>query len=128
MWHLQTFLPWRFSQLTNPKVAKTYYAADGSPINNLGAQDVNAIDENGQTIRLQFDICNITKPLASVYTIANKGNEVVFRDDGGYIKNVATGKQTPLRLEGKLYYLDLWLEVPENLVMASPFLRPQRQP
>ena len=84
------------------------------------------MDETGQSIQLQFDIANITKPLASVYTIAKKGNRCVFEEDGGYIENKATGKQTPLRLEGKLYYLDLWLKVPKRLVETSPFVRPQK--
>ena len=83
------------------------------------------MDENGQTIKLQFDVAKITKPLASVYTIAKKGNEVTFRDDGGYIQNVNTGKIIPLRPDCKLYYLDLWIEVPEHFVMTSPFVRPQ---
>ena len=58
-------------------------------------------------------------------TITKHGNEVTFKKDGGFIKNEATGRTTPLRLDGKLYYLDLWLEVPEKLVMQSPFVRPQ---
>ena len=54
-------------------------------------------------MKLEFDIAKITKPLASVYTIAKQGNEVTFHDTGGHIKNKASGKITPLRLEGKLY-------------------------
>ena len=88
---------------------------------------VGAVDETGQSIMMEFCICNITKPLASVYTIAKKGNEVTFREDGGHIKTLATGKVTPLRLDGKLYYLGLWIEVPEALVQTSPFVRPTQR-
>ena len=46
-----------------------YYAANGNEIKNLGHQDVRAQDQNGQTISFTFGVANITKPLASIYSI-----------------------------------------------------------
>ena len=89
---------------------------------NLGAQRVQAQDEQGQLLPLEFDIAEkVTKPLASVHTIAKTGNRVVFEDDGGYVEHKATGAKTPLRLDGKLYYLDLSVQIPEQLARSSPF-------
>ena len=49
------------------------------------------------------------------------GNRVVFEENGGYIMHVESQRCTPLRLDGKLYYMDLWIQVPEELVRSSPF-------
>ena len=76
---------------------------------------------------MQIEIAKITKPLASVYATAQKGNEATFHDTGDCINNKATGKLTQLRLDGKLDYLDLWIEVPERLVQTSPCVRPTQQ-
>ena len=84
---------------------------------------VKAQDVNGTGVHLEFDVVKVTKPLASVYSITRTGSDVVFKKDGGYILNVDTNKRTPLRLDGKLYYLDLWIEVPEAMVRSSPFIR-----
>ena len=107
------------------KAGHNYFGAGGDPLKNLGSQRVSARDASGQLLTLEFDIVDkVTKPLASVHSIAKKGNAVVFEDDGGYVLHKASGKKTPLRLEGKLYYLDLWVQVPEELAKASPFCRP----
>ena len=101
----------------------TYFAADGSPIDNLGSQEVKAKDCNGVDVKLDFDTAKITKPLASVYSITRTGNRAVVEEHGGYILNLTTNKMSPLKLEGKLYYLDLWVEAPETLARSSPFTR-----
>ena len=80
------------------KAKGKYYAADGSPIDNLGSQTVSARDCNGVGLQLEFDVAKITKPLASVYSITRKGNNVVFEENGGYILNVNSNLQAPQQL------------------------------
>ena len=121
MSHQRTYFPCPSTRTQKKK--GEYVGADGNPIDNLGSQTVTAKDANGLSLQLEFDVAKLTKPLASVYSITRKGNKVVFGENGGYILNVHTNQQTPLRLDGKLYYLDLWIEVPETLVRSSPFIR-----
>ena len=54
--------------------------------------------------------------------IVRKRYRVVFDDEGSYIQNKKTGKCIDVRQEGSLYFLDLWVQVPEEL-SNSPFVR-----
>ena len=98
-----------------------FYGADASPIQNLGGQRVSAYNNEGKTIALEFDVAKISRPLASVAEIVKKEHRVVF-DDVSYIEHKKSGIWTPLRQEGNLFFLDLWVQVPESLV-KSPFVR-----
>ena len=100
-----------------------YFDASGGEIANLGCQTVRGQDEHGRDINLKFDVAGkLTRPLASIWEITSQGNEVTFKSGGGYIKDCKSGQQIPLRAEGKLYFLDVWVEVPES-ISNSPFAR-----
>ena len=67
-------------------------------------------------------LSNMSRPLASVAGIAKKNHRVVFDEGMSYIENKSSGRWTPLRQEGNLFFLDLWVRVPEKLT-TSPFVR-----
>ena len=104
------------------KEGHNYYGPAGDPIPNLGTQTVSGTADNGQSLTVGFDVAKITRPLASVSEIVKKSCRVVFDSDGSYIQNKKTGKTIPVRQDGNLYYLDLWVQVPDEL-SASPFVR-----
>ena len=104
------------------KSGHNYYGADGSAIPNLGAQKVSATNEAGKSIALEFDVAKISRPLASVAEIVKKDHRVVFDEDNSYIQHCKTRVWTPLRQEGNLFFLDLWVQVPESLT-KTPFVR-----
>ena len=107
-----------------PSAPENYYGAGNEAIKNLGSQKVNGQDEKGQNVGFTFDVAeNLSRPLASVYEITEQGNKVVFEKGGGYIQCGKTGSKIQLRPEGKLYFLDLWVEVPKS-ISGSPFARP----
>lgn len=102
-----------------------YFAADGNPMDKMGSQGVRGQDVNGVGLSLEVDAVNVTKALAPLYSIAKTGDRLVFEDTGGYIYNIQSNKTTQLRLDSKLYYLDLRVEVAESSVRSSPFTRKQ---
>ena len=109
---------------TSSMAGKDFYGADEGVIKNLGEQLVKGEDDNGNNISLKFDVADkLTRPLASVHEIVECGNRVTFEKGKGYIQNIASGVKTPLRCEGKLFFLDMWVEVPRSL-SSSPFVRP----
>ena len=73
-------------------------------------------------LNIGFDVAKITRPLASVAEIVRKNYRVVFDTDGSFIEDKKTGKWIDVRQKGSLYYLDLWVQVPEELA-TSPFVR-----
>ena len=99
-----------------------YYGPAGDPIPNLGRQDVKGTTESGNLLNIGFDVAKITRPLASVAEIVRKNYRVVFDTDGSFIEDKKTGKWIDVRQEGSLYYLDLWVQVPEEL-STSLFVR-----
>ena len=120
-------LPQTYVQLTpnpqrNQKNGHQYYGADGSAIANLGSQKVFGTDNHGSRISLDFDVAKISRPLASVAEMVKKNYRVIFDEGRSYIENKATGRWTPLRQEGNLFFLDIWVRVPEKLA-SSPFVR-----
>ena len=58
-----------------------YFAADGSPIDELGQLTVNAVLEGGLELQTSFDIAKITRPLLSVSQMTMNGHQVVFGRD-----------------------------------------------
>ena len=74
-----------------------------------------------------FQVCEVTKPLASVANICEKGHRVVLDDDGGqggYIENKTTKEKTGIYVENEVYKFDLWVDVGASLKSASGFSRP----
>ena len=56
----------------------------------------------------------VNKILASIGQICDGGNEVYFRQDGGEVHHLKTGKRTPFRRVGNVYVMDAWIEKPRS--------------
>ena len=104
-----------------------YYAADGSPIQNLGECAINAVLEDGTEFNTKFDVAKITRPLLSVHQMVQNGHQLIFGKNQSYLQ-LQGGKRIPLRQEGKLYMLDMWCQIPEELAKSSPFVRQVAHP
>ena len=103
---------------------ENYYGAGNESIKNLGSQKVKGQDDNGRDVGCTFDVAeNLSRPLASVFEITEQGNKMVFENGGSYIQCGKTGSKIQLRSEGKLNFLDLWVEVPRS-ISGSPFAWP----
>ena len=115
-----------------PKVQKItkgkYFAADGSPIDEMGQQTINAVLDGGTELQADFDIAKITRPLLSVSQMTKNGHQVVFGKDYNYIQLYGSRTRMPLRSEGKLYMLDMWVKVPIDVARSSPFVRQVSHP
>ena len=72
--------------------------------------------EDGTPITLDFDVAKISRPLASAAELMEKNNRIVLDNDESYIESKSNGEWVPLRREGNMFYLDLWVQVPEQLV------------
>ena len=104
-----------------------YYAADGSPIQNLAECSINAVLEDGTEFKTKFDVAKITRPLLSAHQIVQNGHQLIFGKSQSYLQ-LQGGKRIPLRQEGKLYMLDMWAQIPEELAKSSPFVRQVAHP
>ena len=87
----------------------TYEVADGTTIPNLGERKFLAISEEGVARGITAQVCAVNKTLMSVSKVVNKGNRVVFDDEGSYIQDKTTGDVSWMRQAGGMYYIDLWV-------------------
>ena len=86
-----------------------YRDASGNPISNLGEKRVGFVTEQGQKRNMMFQVCDVSKPLASVSRICKKGHRIVFEEGANYILNLESGDITWLREENGVYLMDVWL-------------------
>jgi hypothetical protein len=114
--------PGLFSSRVTPspmsRSGRTYRAANGSRIKNLGQQRVDFVTAEGHKCGIAFQVAEVEHPLISVAHLAASGNEVVLAETGGRIVNKTTGRTIQLLRRGGVYILRM--RVPR----ASSFTRP----
>ena len=93
-----------------PMKGKKYSAANGSDIKNEGQMVVSMVTKQGQWRNMTFQVCNVTRPLASVSKIVEAGHSVVFNpvDDprGSYIQNLQSGEKMWLTAKDGVYVME----------------------
>ena len=96
------------------KRGQTYQAAakGGKPIVNEGEKEVKFYTNDGEKRRIVCQVARVNKLLASIGEICDKGNDVIFRRDGGDIIHLQSGKRTPFRRHGNVYVMDAWIKNP----------------
>ena len=87
-----------------------YEVASGTLIPNLGEKRFVAMGEGGQLRKMKAQVCEVNKALLSVKRVVQAGNRVVFDKDGSYVEDTYTGERMPLREEGGMYMLKLWVK------------------
>jgi len=97
-----------------PKVGRKYVAAGGKAIYNQGVRTLVGTTAEGHKKKIDFEVAEATKPLASLSKIAKAGHRIVLDDAegaGGYIQNKKTGERTQLYIENDVYLFDLYVDV-----------------
>ena len=117
--------PGMFGKMPNGYITKKgkYFRADSTPIDELGQMSVNAALDAGTEMQTSFDIAKISRPLLSVNQTVFNGHQVIVGKDESYILLTGSRRRIVLRVEGKLYMLDMWVKVPLDLARSSRFVR-----
>jgi hypothetical protein len=87
------------------KSGRTYRAANGSQIRNLGQVRVPFVSEEGHRCSMPFQIAEVEHALLSVGHLTANGNRVELNAKGGTITNIASGKTMALVRRGGVYVL-----------------------
>ena len=88
---------------------KSYSAANGSIIKNKGEKVISMITRNGKWKSMKFEMCDMTRPLASVHKIVEAGHTVVFNPSwkgSSYILNLQTQEKTRLMQKDGVFVLE----------------------
>ena len=112
---------------------QTFQAAAqlSKPIRNEGQRTVKFVTSAGEERKMTCQVAAVNNILASIGQICDGGNEVLFRQDGGDVINLKTGKRTPFRRVGNVYVMDAWIEKPHDsknnndMEVDMDFIRPE---
>ena len=106
-------------------------AANGAPLENGGYVNLNVSIAGEDRILPMYDL-SLEMLILSVRKIVRKGNYVTFRDGGGYIKNVQSGKRLYFDERQEVYSIKVQVKAPspgktsEGFKPMSGFSRPGR--
>ena len=74
-----------------------YVAANGGKMENIGEKKVKFKRAGSNAVNsITFQVTDVSKPLASVSRILDKGNAVIFSRSGSYILNEVSGEKIPI--------------------------------
>jgi hypothetical protein len=100
-----SLFPGRVLPSAMSKSGRTYRAANGSQIRNLGQVRVPFVSEKGHRCNLPFQIAEVEHALLSVGHLTATGNRVELHAKGGLITNIASGRTMALVRRGGVYVL-----------------------
>ena len=112
---------------SDPDVDQHYRLADGSLMPHKGEKVFLAATEDYMLHTLKAQVTDVDTPLLSVSQVVLGGHEVVFRPEsqgGSYISlkggKYTPGKKLPLRLDGNVYRLKMWVPKDQSKSFQGP--------
>ena len=94
---------------TEQDAGVVYVAANGNTMANHGKKVLHVCTREGQLKRMNMQVTDVNKALMSVAKICDAGHTVVFKRDGGLIRNDSSGEETKFRRENNVYRLKVKL-------------------
>lgn len=96
-----------------------YRGANGSHIKNYGESEIIGRMKDGQGVSMKMVVADVTKVLASVARMCERGNRVVFDDKGSYVECKRDGHRTRMEKRNGVYVMDMWIRKPRGANGAS---------
>ena len=88
-----------------------FLTATGKRVPNLGGREIAGTTDEGEQIKMNYSVADVSVALDSVSQICDSGATVVFKKDGGYIERTS-GKRTHFKRERDTYVREV--VVPRN--------------
>lgn len=91
-----------------------YSNASGGRIRNYGKRRVTGRTEKGIAARMDIQVADVKRGLASIPRMVDEDNDIMFSKKGSYIRNNPTGTITPMRRDKGVYEFDLYVNRPRR--------------
>ena len=105
-------------------VGKNFRTANGAHIPNQGETTIEGRDATGAKLKVVAQVADVTKNLASVMEMVDRGNWVIFHKEGGYIQtmkkeeelkmktlmNTLKGARVPIARKGNHFVVEIKVE------------------
>ena len=83
-----------------------------------GERRITGKTSDGTPITITVQVADVKKMLGSVSRMCDANNQVVFDNDGSYIKNKVNGRVTKLDRRNGVYKFDMWIPEDDNQINA----------
>ena len=87
-----------------------YLAANNGKINNEGELNLSCISSDGIKFKLKMQGAEVSRPILSVIRLTESGKEVIFKKNGGIIRDTQTGVTTTLIRNNCIYVMGVWVK------------------
>ena len=88
-----------------------YEVANGETIPNIRERRCVVMTENSELPKIMnFQICDVHKPLLSATKVCDMNYRCVLERNGGYLEDRDTGDIIPLHRRGSLYVRNIWVK------------------
>jgi len=92
-----------------------YLAANNGKIKNEGEINLTCRSSEGIPFKLKMQGAGVSRPILSVIRLTENGKDVIFKKDGGIIRDTKTGVTTTFRRKHGIYVMGTWVKTgPEN--------------
>ena len=92
-----------------------FRAANGTPIKIYGERRLNGVTAGGEAFKMNCQVTDVKKNLASFVKMVNEGNDIIMSKKGSFIKNTNNGKVIKLDLEKGTPQFDVWVKKAASL-------------
>ena len=103
-----------------------FQTAGGGKLANQGDRVIPCWTNVGQAVEMKYSVADVVRPLNAVSQICDRGNEVTFTSEGGYIWNKNSNNVVEFPRERGVYVLDTWMQMPREAVKESGFTWQER--
>ena len=75
----------------------------------MGEKEFVAVTEDNVVRKITSQVTSVNQALLSVRRMMGNGHKVVFDSEGSYIEDKASGEWMPMRDDGRMFLLKLWV-------------------
>ena len=104
------------------KFGRKYLTANGERISNEGEKTLRMTTASGVTVNVRWQMTRVVEPLLSVRKLTEGGSSVVLDKHHPRIVD-PRGQVTPLRMQGGVFVVDLWIRKELGQLNEAGFTR-----
>ena len=87
-----------------------YLAANNGKIKNQGDIHLSCRSSEGIPFKLRMQGAEVSRPILSVVRLTESGKDVIFKNNGGIIRDTQTGSTATFRRRHGIYVMGRWVK------------------
>ena len=111
----RAFPEYRLRESDGSRSGLHYLAANNGKIKNEGELNLSCRSSEGMAFKLKMQGARVSRPILSVIRLTESGEDVIFKKNGGIIKDTQTGVTTTFRRKHGIHVMGVWVNTgPED--------------